>query len=154
MKSMKDVTYFCGWSVRLLWEERRDTILKTGRQKETGSVWYREWALTHGTLPHQADELMRAWLSCHPQEDFSEWVVGKPAVLRGTRNVNECSGRWITVQMIKSSPYRDRHLENNCKVVMMSLNVACLTIVPYSPSPPTVHHPPVTIIHAHISRTD
>lgn len=37
--------------------------------------------ICHGTLPHQADELMRPRLSCHPQQDFSEWVVGKPRIL-------------------------------------------------------------------------
>lgn len=79
------VTYFCGWSVRLLWEERKGQRLKTGPQREAEPLWHWDWALTHGAFPHQTDELMWPRLSCHPQEDFSEWVVGKPAVLRGKK---------------------------------------------------------------------
>lgn len=41
-----------------------------------GDLW-----ISHGAFAHQTDELMRPRLSCHPQEDFPEWVIGNPAVL-------------------------------------------------------------------------
>lgn len=40
-------------------------------------------ALTHRAPPHQTDKLVWLWLPCHSQQDFSERVVGNPAILSG-----------------------------------------------------------------------
>lgn len=40
--------------------------------------------LTHGALPHQADELMRPRLPRHPQQDLPDRAVGEPAALKNT----------------------------------------------------------------------
>lgn len=67
-------TYFCGWSVHLLWEETQDMIQRHREGK--CSVWF--WELTHRALPHQTNELVWTRLPCHPEEDFSQRL---PAIL-------------------------------------------------------------------------
>lgn len=50
---------------------------------ETVSQWQAAaGGLTHGALPHQADELMRPRLPRHPQQDLPERAVGEPATLK------------------------------------------------------------------------
>lgn len=46
--------------------------------------------LTHGALPHQADEVMRPRLPRHPQQDLPDRAVGEPAVLTTVSQVSVC----------------------------------------------------------------
>lgn len=70
---------------------KRGTYLKKKKkvqQRGAKAMRHGERALTHGAFPHQTDELMRPRLSSHPQEDFSEWAVGEPAILWGWRDIS------------------------------------------------------------------
>lgn len=68
--------------------QRWDALVGLGQEGHSWKLHSGGRALTHGALPHQTDELMRPRLSRHPQEDFSEWVVGKPARLGGKKTLS------------------------------------------------------------------
>lgn len=81
------LTFACDLCVCCGRKERK-LKFKTRSREENRICTVLRGALTHGAFPHQTDELMRPRLSRHPQQDFSEGVVGEPAVLRGkNRNI-------------------------------------------------------------------